>query len=60
MAQKNLGIDVIIDHIIVILNGFTDAVSRGKLSVTLNTHLKKNFSTNAATFACLQVIPAVK
>ena len=41
MAQKNLGIDVIIDHIIGILNGFADAVSRGVPSVTLNTYLKK-------------------
>ena len=29
MVQKNLGIDVIIDHVIGILNGFSDAVSRG-------------------------------
>ena len=60
MAQKNLGIDVIIDHVIGILNGFADAVSRGEPSVTLDTHLKKDFSTNAAVFACLQVSPAVK
>ena len=41
MAKKNLGINVIIDHVIGILNGFADAVSRDKLSVTLDTHLKK-------------------
>ena len=60
MVQKNLGINIIIDHVIRILNGFADAVSRGKPSVILNTHLKKDLSTNAAAFACLQVSPAVK
>ena len=60
MAQKYLGIDVIIDHIIGILNGFADAVSRGFPAVTLNTHLKKDFSTNAAAFSYLQVSPSVK
>ena len=60
MVQKNLGTDVIIDHIIWILNGFADAVSRGKPSVTLDGHLKKDFSTNAAAFSCLQVSPVVK
>ena len=60
MAQKNLGIDVIIDHVIGILNGFADAVSRGEPSVTLDTHLKKDFSTNVAVFACLQVSPTVR
>ena len=60
MAQKNLGIDVIIDHVIGILNGFADAVSRGVPSVTLDTHFKKDFSTNAADFSCLQVSPSVK
>ena len=63
MAQKNLGIDVIIDHVIGLLNGFADAVSRGEPSVTLDIYLKKlkkDFSNNAAPFACLQVSPAVK
>ena len=60
MAQKYLGIDVIIEHVIGKLNGFADAVSRGEPSVTLDTHLKKDFTTNAAAFACLQVSPAVK
>ena len=60
IAQKNLGIDVIIDHVIGILNGFADAVSRGEPSVTLDKHLKKDFSTNAAAFACLQVSPIVR
>ena len=60
MAQKNLGIDVIIDHVIGILNGFADAVSRGVSSITLDSHLKKDFATNEAAFACLQVNPSVK
>ena len=60
MAQENLIINVIIDHIIGILNGFADAVSRGKPYVTLDTHLKNYFSTKAIAFACLQVSPAVK
>ena len=60
MAQKNLGIDVIIDHVIGILNGFVDTVNRGKPSVTLNTHLKKDYPTNPAAFTCLQVSLAVK
>lgn len=60
MAQKNLGIDVIIGHVIGILNGLADAVSRGKPSVTLNTHLKESFSTNAAAFVCLHVSLAMK
>ena len=60
MAQQNLGIDVIIDRVIRILNSFADAVSRGKPSVILNTHFNKYFSTNAAAFACLQVSPVVK
>ena len=51
MAQKNLGIDVIIEHVIGILNGFADTVSRGEPSVTLDTHLKKDFTTNDAAFA---------
>ena len=59
MAQKNLGIDVIIDHVIGILNGFADAVSRGVPSITLDSHLKKDFATNDAAFACLQVSPTV-
>ena len=42
MAQKNLGIDVIIDHVIGILNGFADAVSRGVPSITLDSHLMKD------------------
>ena len=58
MAQKNLGIDVIIEHVIGKLNGFADAVSIGEPSVTLDTHLKKDFTTTAAAFACLQVSPA--
>ena len=41
MAQKNLGIDVIIDNGIGILNGFADTVSRGEPFVTLDTHLKR-------------------
>ena len=45
MAQKNLGIDVIIDHVIGILNGFADAVSRGVLSITLDTQLNQDFAT---------------
>ena len=60
MAQKNLGIDVIIDHVIGILNGFADPVSRGVPSITLDSHLKKYFATNEAAFACLQVSPSVK
>ena len=60
MDKKNLGIDVIVDHVIGILNGFADAVSRGVPSVTLDTPLKKDFSTNAAAFACLQVSLSVK
>ena len=59
MAQKNLDIDVIIEHVIGKFNGFADAVSRGEPSVTLDTHLKKYFTTNAAAFAGLQVSPAV-
>ena len=59
MAQKHMGTDVLIEHVTKKLNGFADAVSRGKPSVTLNTHLKKGFTTNAAAFACLQVSPAV-
>ena len=59
MAQKHLGIGVLIKNVIGKLNGFADAVSRGKPSVTLNTHLKKDFTTNAAAFACLQISPAV-
>ena len=58
MAQKNLGIDVIIEHVIGKLNCFADAVSRGELSVTLDTNLRKDFTTNDAAFACLQVSPA--
>ena len=53
MAQKYLGIDVVIEHVIGKLNGFADAVTRGKPSVTLNTNLKKYFTTNDAAFACL-------
>ena len=60
MTQKNLGIGMIIDHVIGILNGFADAVSRGVPSITLNTNLKKYFATNKAAFACLQVNPSVK
>ena len=60
MAQKNLGIDVIIERVIGKLNGFADAVSRGELAITLDTHLKKDFTTNDAAFACLQVSPVVK
>ena len=60
MAQKNLGINVIIDHVIGILNGFADAVSRGVPKITLDSHLKKDLATNDAAFACLQVSPAVK
>ena len=41
MAQKYLGINVIIKHVIGKLNGFADTVSRGKPSITLDTHLKK-------------------
>ena len=41
MAQKHLGINVLIEHVIRKLNGFADAVSRGEPSVTLDTHLKK-------------------
>ena len=52
MAQKNLGIDMIIDYVIGILNGFADAVSRGVPSTTLDTHFKKDFLTNKAAF-CL-------
>jgi len=59
MAQKHLGMDVLIEHVIGELNGFTDAVSRGEPSVTLNTHLKKDFTTNTAASACLQVSSAV-
>ena len=40
MAQKHLGIDVLIEHIIRKLNGIADAVSRCEPSVTLNKHLK--------------------
>ena len=53
MAQKHLGIDVLIEHVIKKLNGFADAVSRSEPSVTLDTHLKKDFTTNDAVFACL-------
>ena len=60
MAQKNIRIKMIIDHVIGILNGFADAVSRGVPSITLNTHLKKDFFTNKAAFVCLQVSPSVK
>ena len=60
MAQENLGIDVIIDYVIGMLNGFADTVSRGVPSVTLNTHLNKDFSISAAAFACLQVSLSVK
>ena len=60
MAQKNLEINMIIDHVIGILNGFIDAVSRGVPSTTLDTHLNTDFSTNKAAFACLQVSPSVK
>ena len=60
MAQKNLGTDVIIEHVIRILNGFADAVSRVVPSITLDSHLKKDFATNEAAFACLQVNPLVK
>ena len=59
MAQKYLGIDVIIKHVRGKLNGFANAVSKGDPSVTLDTHLKKDFITNAAAFACLQISPAV-
>ena len=41
MAQEHLGIDILIEHVIRKLNRFSDAVSRGEPSVTLNTHLKK-------------------
>ena len=44
MAQKNLGINMIIDHVIGILNGFADAVSRGVPSITLDKKLKQNFT----------------
>ena len=60
MAHKNLGIDVIIDYVIGVLNGCPDAVSRGVPAITLDSHLKKDFATNAAAFSCLQVSPAVK
>ena len=43
MTQKNLGIDMIIDHINGILNGYTDAVSSRVPSITLDTKLKKVF-----------------
>ena len=59
MAQKYLGINIIIEHVIGKFKGLTDAVSRGQPSVTLGIHLKKDFTTNASTFACLQVSPAV-
>ena len=41
MAQKTLGIDIIIDHVIGILNRYTDIVSRRIPSITLDTKLKK-------------------
>ena len=44
---------MIIDHVIGILNGFADAVSRGIPFITLDIKLKKYFSTNEAAFACL-------
>ena len=59
MAQKHLEIKVLIEHVIEKLNGFADTVSRGEPPVTLDTHLKKDFTTNNAVFACLQVSPAV-
>ena len=60
MGQKHLSLDLIIDHVAGLLNGFSDAVSRGIPSTTLNTKLKKDFPTNEATFACLQVNPSVE
>ena len=60
MTQKNLEIDMTIDHVIGILNGFTDAVIRGISATTLNTKHKKYFLTNEAASACLQVNPSVK
>ena len=60
MAQKNLGIDIIINHVIGILNGFTDVVSRKIPSITLDIKFKKDVSINEAAFACLQVNPSVK
>ena len=59
MAQKRLGIDVLIEHVIGNLNGFADAVSRGEPSVILDTHLRKDFTTNDSVLACLQVSPVV-
>ena len=60
MTQKNLGIDVIINHVIGILNCYTDIINRGDPSVTLDTNPQKDFFTNAAAFACLQVSSTVK
>ena len=53
MAQKHLGINVLIEHVIRKLNDFADAVSRGDPSVTLDKHLEKDFTTNAAALVCL-------
>ena len=60
MAQKNLGTNMVINHVISILNKFADTIGRGIPSTTLDTKLKKDFSTNEATFASLQINPSGK
>ena len=59
MGQKYLGIDIDVEHVPGKLNGFADAVSRGRPSKTLNTILKKEYPTNDDVLSCLQVDSSV-
>ena len=59
MGQKHLGININVGHVPGKLNGFNNAVSRGRPSKTLRTIFKKEYPTHADALSCLQVDSSV-
>ena len=57
MGQKYVGIDIIVEHVLGKVNGFADAVSRGRPSKTLTTILKKNTLLMMMFFLVYRWIP---